>query len=46
MTGYFECHGTGTPVGDPVEVPAIGSVFAASRLREPVLIGSVCLVTS
>ncbi|KAI8803849.1 polyketide synthase [Cladochytrium replicatum] len=24
---YFECHGTGTGVGDPIEANAIGSVF-------------------
>ncbi|KAF2275719.1 polyketide synthase [Westerdykella ornata] len=41
LTGYFECHGTGTPVGDPVEVTAIGRVFAHERLEEPLLVGSV-----
>ncbi|KAH9209066.1 hypothetical protein DL95DRAFT_467116 [Leptodontidium sp. 2 PMI_412] len=41
-TGYFECHGTGTPVGDPLEVSAIGSVFSVVRTaEEPLLIGSV-----
>ncbi|KAL9031280.1 MAG: hypothetical protein Q9196_000687 [Gyalolechia fulgens] len=25
-TTYFEIHGTGTPVGDPIEVSAVGSV--------------------
>jgi acyl transferase domain-containing protein len=42
LTGYFECHGTGTPVGDPIEVSAIGRVFSAGRQEEPLLIGSVC----
>ncbi|KAI0521826.1 putative polyketide synthase [Xylaria bambusicola] len=40
-TGYFECHGTGTPVGDPIEVAAIGRVFAAVNQDEPLLIGSI-----
>lgn len=42
QTGYFECHGTGTPTGDPIEVSAVSSVFAASRGSEdPLWIGSV-----
>jgi acyl transferase domain-containing protein len=40
-TGYFECHGTGTPVGDPIEVAAIGRVFATVNQDKPLLIGSV-----
>lgn len=43
LTGYFECHGTGTPVGDPLEVSAIGRVFGAVGQRERLLIGSVWL---
>ncbi|KAI5776257.1 hypothetical protein EDC01DRAFT_715178 [Geopyxis carbonaria] len=41
-TGYFEAHGTGTPTGDPLEVQAIGRVFAESRTADnPLLIGSI-----
>ena len=39
---YIEAHGTGTSVGDPIEVDAIATVFAESHDRDnPVLIGSV-----
>ncbi|KAI2092193.1 hypothetical protein LOZ63_002180 [Ophidiomyces ophidiicola] len=42
QTGYFECHGTGTPVGDPIETHSIGSVFSSTRVQDdPLLIGSV-----
>lgn len=36
-TGYVECHGTGTPVGDPIETSAVGRVFG----EKGVYIGSI-----
>jgi acyl transferase domain-containing protein/NADPH:quinone reductase-like Zn-dependent oxidoreductase/NADP-dependent 3-hydroxy acid dehydrogenase YdfG len=39
-TDYVECHGTGTPVGDPIEVDAVGRCFGP-REGAPLLIGSV-----
>lgn len=42
LTGYVECHGTGTPVGDPLELAAIGRVFAEGRCASnALLVGSV-----
>ncbi|WP_190046433.1 type I polyketide synthase, partial [Streptomyces galbus] len=39
---FVELHGTGTPVGDPVEAAALGSVLGAGRTAgEPLLVGSV-----
>ncbi|KAI1361957.1 KR domain-containing protein [Xylaria arbuscula] len=29
-TGFIECHGTGTPTGDPIETSAIGNIFVLS----------------
>ncbi|RDA93312.1 hypothetical protein CP533_2039 [Ophiocordyceps camponoti-saundersi (nom. inval.)] len=39
-TDYIECHGTGTAVGDPIEVDGLASCFAG-RDGEAVMIGSV-----
>ncbi|KAF7953322.1 hypothetical protein EAE96_006533 [Botrytis aclada] len=41
-TRYFEAHGTGTPLGDPIEAGAIGSVFRKYRsTTEPLYIGAL-----
>ncbi|ROT38902.1 polyketide synthase [Sodiomyces alkalinus F11] len=39
-TDYVECHGTGTNVGDPIEVDSVGRCFSP-REGPPLLIGSV-----
>ena len=39
-TDYIECHGTGTSVGDPIEVQAVSRVFSEHR-QERLLIGAV-----
>ena len=40
--GFIEAHGTGTQLGDPLEINALGAVFAADRdPARPLFIGSV-----
>ena len=42
QTAYFEAHGTGTRIGDPIEAGAIASVFKDKRPHDrPLRIGSV-----
>lgn len=43
LTGYFECHGTGTAIGDPLEVHAVAKAMNEKRLpgEEPLLVGAV-----
>lgn len=38
---YIEAHGTGTPVGDPIEYSALQAVFAPRPADEPLFIGSI-----
>lgn len=40
-TAYYECHGTGTSVGDPIEMKAIQSFFPSRDTDNPLLLGSV-----
>ena len=42
-TQYFEAHGTGTPVGDPLELGALGATFGsiARDSGQPLYVGSV-----
>ncbi|TGJ83710.1 hypothetical protein E0Z10_g5040 [Xylaria hypoxylon] len=42
LTAYAELHGTGTPVGDPIEVRAISRALNDTRpTNKPLLIGAV-----
>ncbi|XP_035712782.1 phenolphthiocerol synthesis polyketide synthase type I Pks15/1 [Folsomia candida] len=38
---FVETHGTGTPVGDPIEVAAIAQVYGGRNVDDPLIIGSV-----
>jgi acyl transferase domain-containing protein len=39
--GYIEAHGTGTPLGDPIEIGALSHVFTERGQGRPLLLGSV-----
>ncbi len=42
QTGYAELHGTGTPVGDPIEVKAVARALNDTRPKDkPLLVGAV-----
>lgn len=38
---YIECHGTGTPLGDPIEIEALNRAFGLRREEHRCLIGSL-----
>ncbi|KAI8270597.1 Reducing polyketide synthase FUB1 [Colletotrichum sp. SAR11_239] len=42
-TQYFEAHGTGTPLGDPIELSAIGTTLGTGRDPDsgPLFVGSI-----
>jgi acyl transferase domain-containing protein len=39
--GYIEAHGTGTPMGDPIEMGALGAVYGARGAGDHIAIGSL-----
>ncbi len=39
--GFIESHGTGTPLGDPIEIKALTDVFAKREPDNPLYIGAV-----
>lgn len=42
LTRYFEAHGTGTAIGDPLEAMAIGHTFGRGRdPNDPIIVGAL-----
>ena len=39
--GYVECHGTATPLGDPIEIHALREVLGNRPANRPLALGSV-----
>ncbi|MBL4868544.1 MAG: type I polyketide synthase, partial [Pseudomonadales bacterium] len=39
--GYIEAHGTGTPLGDPIEIAAIQHSYGRNRDAPPLVVGTV-----
>jgi acyl transferase domain-containing protein/acyl carrier protein len=41
MIGYIETHGTGTPIGDLIEMTAINAVYLREGGRAPLVVGAL-----
>ena len=41
QVSYIEAHGTGTSLGDPIEIRALASVFKNHKKSTPLIVGSV-----